>query len=129
MMIQRNRMERHHSPSLSIVIASLLISMFSMSSCSAQQGRTGATDYSKAFLVDVRTPGEFAEGSVPGAVNIPLNEVEARVKEFQGKGQVVVFCRSGSRSGQAKSILDANGVANVVNGGTWQQVKNQIKAK
>jgi phage shock protein E len=92
-------------------------------------GQDGATDYSKAFLVDVRTPGEFAEGSVPGAVNIPLNEVEARVKEFQGKGQVVVFCRSGSRSGQAKSILDANGVANVVNGGTWQQVKNQIKAK
>ena len=129
MMIQRNRMERHHSPSLSIVIASMLIFMFSMSSCSAQQGKMGATDYSKAFLVDVRTPGEFAEGSVPGAVNIPLNEVEARVKEFQGKGQVVVFCRSGSRSGQAKSILDANGVANVVNGGTWQQVKNQIKAK
>lgn len=69
-----------------------------------------------AFLVDVRTPEEFASGSVKGAVNIPLNEVQNRVKEFEGKPSVIVFCRSGNRSGQAKGILESNGIKNVTNG-------------
>lgn len=69
-----------------------------------------------AFLVDVRTPAEFSMGSVKGAVNIPLDEVESRVNEFKGKPYVILFCRSGNRSGQAKSILEANGITNVTNG-------------
>lgn len=76
----------------------------------------------KPFLVDVRTPGEFASGSVQGAVNIPLDEVASRLKEFKGKESIIVFCRSGNRSAQAKAILDRNGIPNVLNGGTWDQV-------
>lgn len=75
-----------------------------------------------AFLVDVRTPAEFASGSVPGAVNIPLNDVGARVAEFKNKKGIVVFCRSGNRSSQAKSILERNGITGVINGGTWDHV-------
>ncbi len=75
-----------------------------------------------AFLVDVRTPEEFSSGSVSGAVNIPLDRLEARINEFKDKKNIVVFCRSGNRSGQAKSILKRHGFDNVVNGGTWQQV-------
>jgi phage shock protein E len=69
-----------------------------------------------ALMVDVRTPEEFASGSVKGAINIPLNEVESRINEFKGKPAVVVFCRSGKRSGQAKEILENNGIKNVING-------------
>ena len=69
-----------------------------------------------ALMVDVRTPEEFASGSVKGAINIPLNEVEIRINEFKGKPAVVVFCRSGNRSGQAKEILENNGIKNVING-------------
>lgn len=76
----------------------------------------------KPFLVDVRTPNEFASGSVQGAVNIPLDELPERISEFSGKESVVVFCRSGNRSAQAKAILDRSGVPNVYNGGTWEQV-------
>ncbi len=97
------------------------------SSCKSQTGAT--VDYSKAFLVDVRTPEEFAEGSAPGAVNIPLNEVEARLNEFKGKENIVVFCRSGNRSSQAMSILTENGIQNVSNGGTWEDVKRVIEHK
>lgn len=71
-----------------------------------------------AFLVDVRTPGEFASGSVKGAVNIPLDTVNSQLAKFKGKKNIVVFCRSGNRSGQAKSILEQNGFQNVINGGT-----------
>ncbi len=81
----------------------------------------------KPFLVDVRTPEEFAAGSVKGAVNIPLDEVEARISEFQGKGEIVVFCRSGSRSSQAMSILNEHGVTNVTNGGSWEDVAEKYQ--
>jgi phage shock protein E len=78
-----------------------------------------------AFLVDVRTPAEFAEGNVKGSVNIPLDQVQNQLAKFKGKENIVVFCRSGNRSSQAKSILEQNGFTNVTNGGTWQEV-NQI---
>jgi len=80
------------------------------------------------FLVDVRTPGEFASGSVPGAVNIPLDRVEQSLDQFKGKGPVVVFCRSGMRSSQAKDILVRNGYKDVVNGGSWENVRDATKS-
>jgi rhodanese-related sulfurtransferase len=43
------------------------------------------------------------------------------------KENIVVFCRSGNRSGQAKSILEQNGFVNVTNGGTWQDVNTILK--
>lgn len=79
-----------------------------------------------AYLVDVRTPSEFASGSVKGAVNIPLDKISGQLSKFKGKKNIVVFCRSGNRSGQAKSILEKNGFDNVVNGGTWQNVNSAI---
>ena len=79
-----------------------------------------------AFLVDVRTPGEFAEGNVKGSVNIPLDQVQNQLAKFKAKENIVVFCRSGNRSGQAKSILEQNGFNNVTNGGTWQDVNAVI---
>lgn len=79
-----------------------------------------------AFLVDVRTPQEFAQGHVQGSVNIPLDQVQSNLSQFKGKKNIVVFCRSGNRSTQAKRILDQNGIKNVYNGGTWMYV-NQLK--
>ena len=80
-----------------------------------------------AFLADVRTPGEFAEGHVKGSVNIPLDSVASRLSQFKNKKNIIVFCRSGNRSGQAKSILEQNGFTNVINGGTWDQVNQFVQ--
>jgi rhodanese-related sulfurtransferase len=79
-----------------------------------------------AFLVDVRSSGEFSSGSAKGAKNIPLDQINSRIDDFKGKSNIVVFCRSGNRSGKAKSILEQNGIRNVTNGGTWEQVNNLI---
>jgi rhodanese-related sulfurtransferase len=95
----------------------------------------GTTDNTKltdaiqegAFLVDVRSSGEFASGSVKGAVNIPLDRISSQLSKFKGKKNIVVFCRSGNRSGQAKSILEQNGFQNVVNGGTVSNVSQCVK--
>lgn len=75
-----------------------------------------------AMLVDVREPAEFSAGSVKGAVNIPLSTIADSFNDFKGKENIIVFCRSGNRSAQAKRILDQQGIKHVVNGGTWQQV-------
>ena len=80
-----------------------------------------------AFLVDVRTPGEFAGGSVKGAVNIPLNTVSANINKFKNKKAVVVFCASGMRSSQAKNILVNSGISNVYNGGPWHKVQRLVQ--
>ena len=58
-----------------------------------------------AFLVDVRSPGEFASGSVNGAVNIPLDRIAGELSRLKGKSNVVVFCRSGNRSARASACL------------------------
>lgn len=76
-----------------------------------------------AFLVDVRTPAEYASGSVQGAINIPLAEVSAQINKFKGKDRIVVFCQSGSRSQRAKAVLEHYGLPHVVNGGSWIKVK------
>ncbi|WP_338648299.1 rhodanese-like domain-containing protein [Flavobacterium sp. KS-LB2] len=79
-----------------------------------------------AFLVDVRTPAEFAEGHVQGSTNIPLDQIQNQLAQFKGKEPIIVFCRSGNRSGQAKLILEQNGFKNVTNGGTWMDVNEAL---
>ena len=80
-----------------------------------------------AYLVDVRTSAEFSEGSVKGAVNVPLDKLEGQIAKFKNRKSIVVFCRSGSRSGQAKRILEQNGFQNVINGGTWTNVNQAVQ--
>ena len=81
----------------------------------------------ETFYVDVRTPAEFAQGSVKGAVNIPLDQIEKQLAKFKGKKNIVVFCRSGNRSSNAKAILEQNGIINVTNGGSWEDVIAKMK--
>ncbi len=66
-------------------------------------------------LVDVRQPGEFAGGSLPGAVNLPLHELAVRLGELDPDRRVVLVCRSGARSGAAAEFLAAAGFGDVVN--------------
>lgn len=59
-----------------------------------------------ACLLDVRSPTEFSEGHLPRATNVPLASLRARITECGStRRPVVVYCRSGGRSGQAAAIL------------------------
>lgn len=69
-----------------------------------------------AFIVDVRSPMEFYAGSAKGAVNIPVETIGDQLNQFKNKKSIVVFCRSGARSAQAKRILEQNGYTNVIDG-------------
>ncbi|MFI9123756.1 rhodanese-like domain-containing protein [Streptomyces bikiniensis] len=73
-------------------------------------------------VIDVRTPGEFASGHLPGALNIPLNRIEDALPELRGaadRGEVLVVCASGARSENACRTLAGHGVtAATLAGGT-----------
>ncbi|SHM95292.1 Rhodanese-related sulfurtransferase [Fibrobacter sp. UWR3] len=66
-------------------------------------------------LIDVRTPGEVAEGTAPGSINIPLQEAEQRLAEFPKDKDLLIFCRSGKRSMAVSNILIQNGYERVFN--------------
>ena len=79
------------------------------------------------MLIDVRSKGEFASGSIKNAVNIPLNEISNQKNKLKNNENIVVFCRSGMRSKQAQSILKQAGISNVFNGGSLQNMKGLTK--
>ncbi|MBO4435857.1 MAG: rhodanese-like domain-containing protein [Fibrobacter sp.] len=66
-------------------------------------------------LIDVRTPGEVAEGTAPGSINIPLQEAEQRLGEFPKDKDLLIFCRSGKRSMAVSNFLIQNGYERVFN--------------
>jgi phage shock protein E len=71
-----------------------------------------------ATIIDVRSPLEFESEHFPGAQNIPLEEVAFKVSEISAMPKpIVVYCRSGNRSGMAAGILGQHGVNEVYNGG------------
>lgn len=80
-----------------------------------------------AIIVDVRTPGEFQSGHIKGALNIPVDQIRNRSAELKKKQKpVITCCRSGSRSGMAKSILTAAGIE-CYNGGPWNSLQQKIQ--
>ncbi len=75
-----------------------------------------------ATVVDVRSPGEFQSGAYPGALNIPVQELDRRLGELSKDRPIVVYCASGMRSASAERLLRARGFADVVNGGGLTQM-------
>ncbi len=72
-------------------------------------------------VLDVRTPGEWQGGHVPGAVYIFLPELEQKLSKLDKKKPVAVYCDSGYRASLAASILERNGFAEVFNVvGSWK---------
>jgi len=69
-------------------------------------------------LIDVREIEEVEAGKIPGAVNIPLGQLEFRWTELEKEKEYVVVCRSGGRSGRAVQFLESQGlrVVNMVGG-------------
>lgn len=75
-------------------------------------------------IIDVREPFEFNHHHVEGALNIPLQSIPNRLEEIrQMNGPIVLYCRSGNRSGMAAQFLKSNGFSQVYNGGSVGQME------
>ena len=67
----------------------------------------------EAVIIDVRTPGEYRDGHIPGVANIPLDELEKRMSEIPKDKKTVLICRTGNRSAQGAKLLRSKGLNNV----------------
>ncbi len=90
-------------------------------------------DDDSLLVLDVRRRTEFAEGHVPGALNIPLAELSERVNEVERNRTVAIICASGYRSLIACSILERAGFHSLINviGGTtaWKNAEYKLEAR
>lgn len=82
-----------------------------------------------ALVVDTRTAGEFSNGHVQGAINIPYNIIARSIDQYEtNKTQsIIVYCRSGSRSSHAKRYLIKAGYTNVVDAGSIGNMQKQTR--
>lgn len=79
-------------------------------------------------IIDVRSPGELAEGFIPGSINIPVSEIPYRLDEIKKmEGPLVFYCRSGSRSSMALMMVQSAGVQKeLLNGGGYYDMVNYL---
>ena len=80
------------------------------------------------ILLDVRTKGEYESGYIPGAINIPLSDIDEKIISFlPDKSQMIlVYCRSGNRSREASDKLSKLGYSNVLEIGGINAWKGEI---
>ena len=80
-----------------------------------------------ALILDVRSTEEFQRGHIPGSVNIPVNDLDRNLHKLSPPDKpIITCCKSGVRSGVAKSLLESNGYTNVHNGGGWEKLYTKI---
>lgn len=118
------------------------LGLFALTGCSVASGNEEASQQESgarpspreavaqaAVVVDVRTPGEFAGGHLERAINIPIDELEARLTELDRAldgdrtKKLVVYCASGRRSGIAKDLLEKKGYGAVTNAGGYASLR------
>jgi phage shock protein E len=94
-------------------------------SISAAELHDRRTSGEAPVVIDVRTPEEYATGHVPGAVNIPFDQVAERIVEVDAPHGVALYCMVGPRARKGESALLATGYASVfhLEGGlaAWQE--------
>lgn len=86
---------------------------------SAKQGKE-MIDRKEVFILDVRTPEEYASGHIRGSTLLAIQDIQEpqlgeKLKQIPKDGKILVYCRSGRRSTQASEILVENGYSEVYN--------------
>ena len=119
-----------------------ILSIMLLSACSASSGSANSyrqismdeavkmmKDEKNYIILDVRRPDEYAEGHIPGAINVPNEEIgTAEIAELPDKAQLIlVYCRSGRRSKEAAEKLAKLGYTSIVEFGGILDWKGEIE--
>jgi rhodanese-related sulfurtransferase len=103
---------------LTIILFALLL----LAGCSGASYKTVSADKAKDMIknhklqiIDVRSAEEFAEGHIPNATLIPLDELEQNESKLDKNKTYLMVCRSGNRSSQASDLLANKGYKNIYN--------------
>lgn len=80
-------------------------------------------------IVDVRSYLEFSGGHIADSTNVPLDQLNSRLKDLQSlEKPLILVCASGNRSGMAQDFLSKNGIE-CINGGSWLSVNYFVSLK
>ncbi|MGD8122387.1 rhodanese-like domain-containing protein [Vibrio sp. TRT 2004] len=108
-----------------IILLLAAIAVFSVPSIASERADIGWQWIKQgALIVDVRTPQEFEAGHLDNAVNYPLSQLATHFANIDKEKQIVLYCRSGNRSGQAYQYLVSQGFANLHNAGGLVEMQN-----
>ena len=120
----------------------LIISLMLLSSCGTSGSSSSGyrqismdeavkmmKDEKNYIILDVRRPDEYADGHIPGAINVPNEEIgTAEIAKLPDKSQLIlVYCRSGRRSKEASEKLVKLGYTNIVEFGGIQDYEGEIE--
>lgn len=102
----------------------LLFAAIALAGCGSAAA-ADAAHYENAVFLDVRTPAEFGDGHVDGALLIPVDELEARIGELDAlrDERIVLYCRTGRRSGIAMDLLRQHGFTQLENAGAFTRLQ------
>ena len=105
-----------------VLSAFLLLSIFSNEALAEPESR---------IIIDVRTESEWLGGHLQGASHIALSEIKNKIKVFEPNqdAEIMLYCRSGNRSGKAKTILEDMGYTNVKNIGGISSASSAFNIK
>ena len=124
------------------LLISMILSAIFLSSCTVTGNSTSGyrqismdeaikmmRDEKDYIILDVRRPDEFAEGHIPGAINVPNEEIgAAEIAKLPDKSQLIlVYCRSGRRSKEASEKLVKLGYTSIVEFGGILDYKGEIQ--
>jgi hydroxyacylglutathione hydrolase len=82
---------------------------------SVAQLRSAVEQLEPLRIVDVRSAREWGAGHVDGAINVPVGELPARMRELEGEGRIATICEGGYRSSLAASLLAHEGFQRPIN--------------
>jgi phage shock protein E len=81
-----------------------------------------------AIVLDVRTPAEFSQAHLAGAINIPIETLRDNMHQLVNKhNPIIACCTDGSKSWYAKNLLDANGYRRVYDAGSWLKLQRKLQ--
>ena len=115
------------------MIRALLSALLFLTSGLAAQAANDIAEIQRGLdapiIVDVRSEGEYASGAIDGALNHPLQGLPSTLLDLGVKPveAVIVYCRSGRRSAQAKTLLEQAGFQLVFDGGSMMQLERALE--
>ncbi len=110
---------------MALLLTSLFVGLISPTTWASERAEKGWQLIEQgALVVDVRTPQEYAEGHLDNAVNFPLSDLDKHFKDIDKDKVIVLYCRSGNRSGKAYQYLQSQGFTQLHNAGGFAELKH-----
>jgi len=109
------------------LFVALLLSLLALTTLAAEVRFNGTKPQA---IIDVRTPAEFAAGHIDGAINIPFDQIAHGIRSVKGlkkNSAILLYCRSGRRSGAAKATLEQLGFQRILDGGGMETLAYHLK--